>query len=427
MDLNNKLAQAKREQKEQRKWDKYDRLRMLKIIGIAVICICSIIFITLFILSLVRFHGMTTTSELEAAKIYKLVSIGCGWAVCILSLFVFSMDRRRYGDGSSFYSMDWVVGWAAFGITAAIVFIASMIGIGKFNVEGVFCDTHGSIYYEYKDCYHLQKISDAQDVIIVSEINGKAVTSVSEFVTPLTKSLTIEGGNWRFYRTSVLNGQGTFANANMLEKITLDGANVTVDKCTFIYCTKLKEVFINNATFTVSLSSSDTATNDDSWDIFYNSDVSIYLKNGSLINLPDDLALLDISGTSGVDINLRISAESSNSGTRTPYLCVKKAIFHEDTDFAQTIYKRNSLSYWVLEDAYYPIGNYIYLPSTITEIPNYFFGNVMEQDVEAITVYFTGTKEEWDSIAVGNIGNENFFSGRVTVEYNYTENGKNEQ
>lgn len=389
-------AQAFAREIEEKKRQMQEKRRHKKKALAVTMCVFLAAFIVLFVMSTIQFAGITDMSALKTGIIYKYISFVCG-AIILALVVTLKLQKHRLG-----------VLW----IFPVIVLGLSLLGADNLTVQDVYCHTDQTVYYEYKNDYKLKRIGDASDVIILSEINGKAVKEAAEFCTSTTQSLTFVGGEWSLSKND-------FSNAKMLKNLTIDGSDISVAEKTFENCAQIREVHINNGTLRVSISDDAIAKKDDSWDIFHNSDVSVYLKNGSLINLTDDLKLLDVSGASGVDINLRVSAESGGYGHGTPYFRVEKATFHEDVDFSHAVYKRNAISYWLQTDAYYPISNCIYLSQNTKELPDYFFGEEMDDEIGQIKVYFGGTQEEWNSIIVGNTGNQNFFDGRVSVVYEY--------
>lgn len=401
----------KRQQEEQLQRKHKHRQEVLKtmfFVSIGILFVASVVF---FVLSTYQFSIMKNQSALKIGKIYKYTSLACGGVMFVFSLiFAFILNPKKNVR-------------IILLILTVVVLVHSIIFIGYLTIQNVYCHTDNAVYFEYKNQYKLKRISNESDVIILSEINGKEVKWGSKYCTSNTRSITFVGGEWSLSKID-------FLNAEMLKRITVDGANIVVKKQTFIKCPNLQEICINNGVLSVSISKEKVVQEDDSWDIFNNESVCVYLNNGSLINLTDDLKLLDVYGKSSVNINLRMPASAVKWGiddsSRVCYFSVQKIVFHEDVDFSESIFKRNTTKYYIdffdsePIDRYYPIGNNVYLPKNINKLPEYFFGDEMEDEVERVNVYFEGSVEEWDRIVVGENGNENFFSGKVDVIYNYT-------
>lgn len=142
---------------------------------------------------------------------------------------------------------------------------------------------------------------------------------------------------------------------------------------------------------------------------FAKSNVSVFLNDGSLwvstnyLNdgVIDGVHLLDITGDASVCI----------ARGAIP----KKVVIHDEAALDTCQREVSSL----FSTVYYPIGNEIYLAASVSELPNYFFGDLMDPDVDEIKVYYEGTEAEWDRLTVGSVGNLNYTFGNVSVIYNY--------
>ena len=66
---------------------------------------------------------------------------------------------------------------------------------------------------------------------------------------------------------------------------------------------------------------------------------------------------------------------------------------------------------WGYEAEYLAFAAQIYIPVSVTSIPERFFGDAGE----GCTVYYAGAREQWENITVAAGNNGNFTNGKVSV------------
>lgn len=275
-----------------------------------------------------------------------------------------------------------------------------------------FEDTDNNLYYSQvkgKDYYSIKKYIDdlPSDVVIRGEVDDVPVSGFyldgEEYdwekikngkSDDAVKHVTFEPSN-RF------NSAIPFPNA--LDMTFPDTGNFTVSSSS----KNLKKVNTKGANLTLSLSS----------------DRSVDLNvEGGLVNCSSSLGTIKLKKNSSV---VTFSTSSENT---YPLPCAINniAVFEEGYDFTDDAYCSHKHQYYLKKvfqaaeqkDYCLPFASTIYLPKTITNISDLFFGDVSYND-DKIVVHYEGTEEEWKKINISNINNDNYFKNdKVTVIYN---------
>lgn len=347
-----------------------------------VFLLCSAVF---FIISAFIFNGVRDIQSLNAGKIYKCIS--CAFSV-ISVVCAITVYRKK---GRDLFATIVII---------ALVVVAVTVNFDYFTVYNVYSDdNNGVIYLERADGYEAKITGDLAEVVLFGEMNSKAVISVSSCTTSKTQKLTLSGGKWNL-------NLNNFKQAFNLKKLVIDSADVTAINGTFSKSERLKEVVLINGLLSQSEDTdfSSCSTYEARTCIFANSDVGIYLNNSSLIGLVDNIQLLELSGKS----NVKITGE------------IKNVVLNEGANMLESDVERNIPTFLSTRAKYFSIGNSIYIPANITVIPDCFFGDELSSGQKKIDVYYGGTKEQWAQITIGQIGNNNYFSEKVTVIYEQT-------
>ena len=321
-----------------------------------------------------------------------------------------------------------------YGVFSAILGIALFVmgcvtlGMGRlsFHIKSTYYDeANGVVYAEIDTSYTVLEIRPVkEDVIVLSECDGLAVTAVHEKAAKgnsVMKTLTFApGGNY------TLNNE-CFANCAALDSISL-GANsgfhienrafadcgrLAVFDCgtgnsvafeggeeVLKNCARLAEFRVNNSTVLVNLKDGSAS------DPLLKLKPTLYLSGGKISNI-HSFGDLVIGKNSTLDL-------------QRYYDLPKTCHFEEGFDFdGSTLTNRHVYGtgfLWLNEQVdYYPLAEQIYLPSSVTHIPDNFFGD----KGTACTVYYAGTPEQWAQITIGPNGNKNYDEGKVTMNYNY--------
>ncbi len=368
---------------------------MSTILGLAIIS---------FVIFEIIFNRMIDNNGLMLTKIFCIINIVLSSIGILISIILTSVlhNINKGVNVNVFLSGLYVVLFFAW-----VIFSFSQTGDTIF-IKSVYYDVDQKIvYYKKIDnldhiVYEVGYIEENSDVTLYGEVNGIEVTSFSTKFNKSVKTITIKSGNWNFK-------QRDFSNASNLKKIEINDAEVNVAEQTFRKNYYLNEIHINNSTFKVAYTKASSKYKEYSdMAIFNNSNIDIYLNNSSLINLVDTINLLDISGISKVSVPEKLKCIGIFSAN--------KAVINDDVDLIKCDFK-NYFEYrgGCAKTTYlYPLGQQIYLPSTITSIPDNFFGSSNCN----IKVFYEGSEEEWNKIFIGNTGNDNYFSGNVLILYN---------
>ena len=59
----------------------------------------------------------------------------------------------------------------------------------------------------------------------------------------------------------------------------------------------------------------------------------------------------------------------------------------------------------------------MYIPTSVTSIPEGFFGDRLFQYTE-VKVHYAGSEQEWNNISITSTGNGNYSEGKVKVTFN---------
>lgn len=347
--------------------EKTEKMLLIGTIAIVAITIIS------YIISLVIFNNMIDNQMLKWGKIFRITSLVLSVVGIVLSIVRIVQAYEKW-----LYIISLIL--------LTIMGIFSIIN-NRFNIKSVYYDSEQKVaYYETKKGYKVAKKIDNADVIIYGEINGKAVTKISSKFGSSVQTITFQGGNWELKKKQ-------FSNATALKKIIINDAELNVARKTFKNNDYLKEVYINNGTLKTSFAKAYYQYDESKTDIFIGSNVCIYLNNSSLIGLADRIALLEMSGSS----NINVSSKS----------IAGKVVIKDDAVLGESSISGNT-----------PISYLIYLPVSIDIIPDNFFGSDQWNGGKEIKVYYEGTEEDWNKISIGAIGNQNYYRGSVKIIYN---------
>lgn len=330
------------------------------------------------------------------------------------------------------YIEDHVVGYvlaAVFG-TAVLIMSVFTLCYGYMSIKSYYVDSdNGVTYAEKKTEYVVWDIAEGHDNVViktsldginVGKVYGQAAKSNSTMVTLQFEEgdLVIEKGAFAGCSrlTSVTFGNNSsyeinksaFANCRKLVSVDCgEGSTYDIGKNTFNDCLMLKDFYVRSSkidTDNPNLPSSLGAIFGD------NSKVVIHVDGGSI-------RFADTVG--GFVIGNKSTVEMLRSYLHDGPMDAGMVVFEDGFDFDQS-----ELTNYLWEAQwrggnvyyYYCFGSTIYLPASITYIPDNFFGDM----ACSCKVYFAGTEEQWDSIIanMGSSGNGNYTNGKIDVECN---------
>lgn len=305
------------------------------------------------------------------------------------------------------------------------VLASGKLGVKEFN----FDNDYGIVYVEKDNGVEIWGIDESkEDVVIESEYNGVKVvaihTGVGNKATAL-KSLTFNVGNITINKDAFKNckqlnkinfassseykiEKNAFYNCTRLKVVHFSGeSNVEIGKNAFKLCTALEEFNVGKAKITAS------KTQDLNADVRIfggSTNATITINGGSLTYLSDNVGGIRVGNNS----KLIFTCWYSDTVNKSYQLNVNTAVFEEGYDFTgSNVYKAIAKDKFIFGNKllYYSLADKIYLPTSVTNIPDYLFGN----EGDGCKVYYAGTREQWNNLSVGTNGNDNYFNGKVEV------------
>lgn len=308
-----------------------------------------------------------------------------------------------------------ILGVAVLAMSCVTLF-SGWLGIKSFYIDRI----NGVTYAEQKTEFVVWDIDEGyENVVIQSSYGGIHVGQVRKNAAKNLFSLqTVE-----FSDGDMIIQKGAFKNCSRLTEIKFgSNSNYEIAKSAFAGCRMLASVdcgegsylriaykafedCLNLENFYVRSSNVEIYDPSDGWELDYivfgNNKVVIHVDGGSYSELHENVGGLVIGNKSSLEMN---------------DVRVGKVVFQDGFDFDQSKLNNKQWEGNAFSGEFHPccFGDVIYLPASITYIPDNFFGEVGNGCV----VHFAGTQEQWDSLAIGKNGNSNYTSGKVTVECN---------
>lgn len=404
-------------------------------------------FIILFIVSIpaivAQLLGLLIfTSALESLRVYidiilLVQKIGFYASIAaIIGVIIAYIVGNRLGDNwqePSSEIEDHKLGFATitiFAIACAALCLWTAIN-GDLTTRNYYVDTdRGVVYAEKSSEYTVYKFLNGHDeVTIAATLNGKRVGAVSGMAgrgNSFIVSLNFEdNGNWEIKNkafadcarltdvtfgsnSTYMLGKKAFDGCLILKNIDCgEGSVYTIKKKAFNECPSLETFNVRSSKITVN-----EAPNEYMQIFGGKTNATMYVNGGSVAYLADQIGGLVVGPKSIIEI----AAYEAYNGNPI-VLNVAKVVFEEGFDFQDsTLRISNAGLQWFTEvTTYHPFGDTIYLPTSITYIPDNFFGD----DGKNCIVYFAGTSEQWNAIVakMGSNGNSNYDNGKVDVRF----------
>ena len=326
-----------------------------------------------FALELVGYLIFTTTA-LTMLKVIFYISLAV--IIILIVLFFFGI----YEESPAAWASSLIMGIVL--IVMGIITLAS----GRLAYKTyIVSEQYGVVYAETKTDYLVLKIEDkVEDVYIMTSIDGKTVTSIRKNAAKgneKLKTLTFEEGD-------LYIGAKAFKDCGRLGIIKFaDNSTYEFDEHVFEGCIRLEEINVGSAEI-------------------YN------------LNVPDSSkATVTINGghfSTSTLLNT-VFINNNQSSFRSKENNPKTVVFADGFEFGNgTYYSYYTTGIFTTTEHCVSVGKTIYLPASITKIPDYFFGN----EGDKCTVHFAGTQEQWNNLNIGANGNSNYTNGNVKFEYN---------
>ena len=379
----------------------------LMFIGTLILVVCCTIALVYTFSNLKTY----TNEALKNLKIFFFFGLGSfivGLILCLAGIIGWYEDVcDSEGDKVSFIGNGILSGIAGIaGIVVMVPLFAYM------NIQNYYTDeTGGIVYAEVADGYEIFDVVDgASEIIIEGRIGNLNVTSMKSDIFQENKnitSLTFRGGNLTIKKES-------FLNCYNIEKVTFDAYNYTILRNAFKGCTGLKEFNVGKATITTDIDNPNEYTYRPESDIFGGETQATVIVDGGKIKYIVDSVKKYIIGN-GSEIHTWVYEKNEGKNV---YVDNNTVVFTDGVNFDETVFyvyiqKGLSLTKYVS----YPVGYTIYIPSSVTNIPNNFFGD--ETHLGNITINYAGTSEEWNNITVSDNGNSNLNNAKINYKTSY--------
>lgn len=307
---------------------------------------------------------------------------------------------------------------------------------GDLGTKSYYVDyANGVVYAEKNNEYVVEKVLNTRtDVTVNTMYDGKHVGKVSSWAARNNSSmvtLTIEGDG------DLEIKKGAFKGCSRLAEVTFNSNNATytIGKQAFASCHQLKDFTCGNTneltvkknafkecpaltTFNVGSSTVIANTEHDWFTPIFGGGTKavVHVDGGKISYLADSVGGLVIGNKSVVEISA-----TENYNNKSLVFNAGTVVFVDGFDFNGSTFVLASVGTRMFKEVifYHPFGDDIYLPASITYIPDNFFGD----DGSACRVHFAGTQEQWNSLTIGSSGNSNYTDGKVNVEYNSSYGG----
>ncbi len=294
------------------------------------------------------------------------VSIGLFVLDVIFTVYYLGYD----GEIDELYTVSYGASGLVIGI-AIFVMGCVTLGMGRLNIfkSTYYDEVSGVVYAELDAGYVVWEIKPEQEnVTILSEYNGLAVTG--------------------------LRDHAAMGNTKMKSLIFSPGGKYTIEPYSLENCAALIDIhFGESSKFEISENVFLNCTRLATFDCGTENTIKIL-----------GAALGDVDVVVGTNSAVEIYGRVGSYHFRERFDFAGSALFTASRG------SDDELTYLALADE-------IYLPSSVTYIPDNFFGD----EGTACKVYYAGTEEQWHTLKIGEHGNSNYANDKVALVYEYSE------
>ena len=298
-----------------------------------------------------------------------------------------------------------------------IILSGIMVTRGRFKIDEVVTGSDGFVYDVIDGEYYLYDCGNKVTDIVVSELDqpivgfsdglkgNNKITSVTIDVPEFTIKKGAFAGcenlkSIKFGNGSYTIGARAFKNCQKLESVVFDGGNYTFKDQIFKKCSNLENVYLNGGSYGRGESwnwSTYTKTFKGVKNVVLHLNDNPFINN-TVFDASDILTTVVYVGTDSIN------------NVNTDVLVFKEGFNFENwTDSRKQILVK------------YSIAASIYLPSSVTSIPENFFGN----NGDAPQVYYQGSSDMWQNIHVDGYHDVGMFGAqtnkvftKINVRYN---------
>ena len=301
--------------------------------------------------------------------------------------------------------------WVCF-ILAIVHIVCSVVMMtrGRFKIEEVITTNDGYVLEMIDGEYYIYSCNTKDDEIVISELPHNVVGFSSDFqgsnyITSIVIDVDrFELGKNAFSKcpaleTVIFEGDGeyvirskAFNNCKRLTTVRFEEGNYSFKGGrVFANCSRLTDIYFGNGTFTGKKLTSILGGL---------KKIAVHIDNATLVNM----------GMNGAkELTLVVYDGVTSIGNIKPDVLV----FQEGFDFYNWVDTRSN-------GTTKPIAPVIYLPTSVSSIPERMFGN----DSKSYHVYYQGSAASWSNVYVEGTGgwifgsNSNYSRNLTTMHYN---------
>ena len=428
--------EAERQEKEAKraakKFDIFGISMILVAIGIVIFTVTTIIN---------ECKGLSTLNneslnKLKTSFYISLAIIAIGVGLAVLSYFVgkkidYNANKRyykaSYGDricGRVHYEFEkksllhYIPGGLnALAAVANLVMVIITIFSGKLGiVEYYENENDGIVYAQTRNQFKIMGVNkDVNEITIRGEVNGFYLDTIKKGTIKPSKDVKTVN----FVDGDINFGKKAFAGWSNIEVINFDENSYNMDSFVFKDAIKLKEVNVGAASITISTEYVSWGTYSSTvYDNIFGgiTNATITVNGGKLYYLSDSVNTYKIGNNSEVVIvnSYEDASYKNNSG----YAVNKKLVLLDGFTFDNSILVNSfNTKMFGFELQFYPFAYTMYIPKSVTHIPDSFFGDRLFSYNE-VKVYYAGSEAEWNNVSIDSTNNSNYTNGKVKMIYN---------
>lgn len=302
----------------------------------------------------------------------------------------------------------------ALGAATHLVMIIIVLFSGKLGVIEYYSqDGDGIIYAQTKNDFKVIGYTEgAKEITIRGEVNDYFMDSIGTNTFKKNndaKVLTFADGDIDISKKA-------FKGWKNLETINFGDYTYSLGSFVFEDSSRLKEFNVGSAEITIAqeYSGESSTVYDKTFSGITNATITV--DGGKLHYLCDSVNMYKIGNNSEVIITNTYEDASfkNNSG----HAVNKKVVLLDGFTFDNSILT-NQFDMKIIgaEFHYYPFAYTMYIPTSVTSIPEGFFGDKLFQYTE-VKVHYAGSEHEWNNISIESSGNGNYSEGKVKVTFN---------
>lgn len=425
----NAAEKARMAREAQRKENRKNRAkRKVLILGLIFIALSVAALVVTVIVYINEFKSLNTLTN-EGLKSVKslfwtsIAILAVGVIFTVLGFVSSHLINKDYNKGNSFYDYyidekSYMYSIPAYAniVTAVanLVLVVIVLFSGKLGVKNYFVvEDDGLIYAQTSKGFDLEgRIEGKNDIVIRGEVNGYFFGEVEKS----TFKNDLELHSVEFADGDMKINKKAFAGCSNLEVVTFGDYSYEIEAKAFHDSFKLKEFNVGSAEITIPKEF------DYSSAPYYDSvlggisNACVTISGGKIHYMSDSVAMYKIGNNS--EVIIKSDPESESNGNNSGYIINKVAVFEDDFTFEGSKFINAMNTKLFSEDLiYYPFAYTVYIPKSVTSIPDYFFGDEMYKNSE-VKLYYAGSETEWANVTVSSTGNSNYSNGSVKITYN---------